>query len=143
MDLNTYMQNPEQYKENDVIITADLKNFVENLKLYENMQVELTAPVTYYGSRGFWTWQLFLERDDHRLRCYETNYRISPGWDAKYLLTLATSEGGEVTVRGRATPQGIELRRLFYKGITVDTDYKPYRLHQYSYNGGYYFRSYY
>jgi hypothetical protein len=138
MDLATYMQNPEEYKGNNVIITTDLDTIVENFTLYKGRHVELTAPFTYYGKKGYWTWQLFLEKDGKKIRCYEHTYRQYPGKDALYLLKRAEAEDGVITVRGKVWPNGIELSRLFYNDFAVNTDEKPHGTPYYNLMRGYY-----
>jgi len=124
-DLDDYLQNKSYYKGKHVVITTDFKNILQRYELYKGKEVELTAPVTYFGDRGFRTWYLFLERDGQKIRCYEQDYRLSPGWDAVSLLNFAKSDGGEITVRGRVTQDGIELNRITCKERTVNTNSKP------------------
>lgn len=124
-DLDSYLRDQTDYKGKQVVITADLENILERYELYQGKEVEISAPVTYFGKWNFRTWYLMLEEDGKKIRCYENEYRVYPGIDALSLLKIAKSEGGEVTVRGKLKPDGIELNRLFYKEYAVDTNSKP------------------
>jgi len=124
-DLDSYLQNQAYYKGKHVIITADLENILERYELYQGKEVELSAPITYFGKWNFRTWYLILEKDSKKIRCYEDEYRIYPGWDALSLLRFAKNEGGEVTVRGKLKHEGIELNQLIYKDYVVNTNSKP------------------
>jgi hypothetical protein len=126
VNVATYMQNPDLDKKNSVILATDLESVVDDYEFYKNKQVEITAPLSYFGNEEFRTWYLLLEKDEKKLRCYEYNwykYRNYMDIIAYQLLTRAEIEGGEVTVTGRVTKRGIELRRLAYDGIAVNTDY--------------------
>ena len=124
-DLDSYLQDQAYYKGKQVVITADLENILERYELYQGKEVEFSAPVTYFGKWQFRTWYLMLEKDGKKIRCYENEYRIYPGRDALSLLRIVKSEGGEITVRGKVKPDGIELNRLIYKEYAVNTNSKP------------------
>ncbi len=134
--MDSYLKNQEYYKGKRVVFTTDLEDLLERYELYRNKEVELTAPLAYFGKRKFWTWYLILEKNGKKIRCYETRYRLYPGQDALFLLLQARSEGGEVTVRGVPMYGGIELNRIIYKNSVVATNYKPYRYRHY-YRGYY------
>lgn len=125
-NMDSYLKNKEYYKGKKIIFAAELEDLFERYELYKHNEVELTAPLTYFGERKFWTWYLILEKDGEKIRCYETKYRVYPGQDAINLLSQARSEGGEVTVRGWLNYDGIELNRLMYKDYLVRTNYSPY-----------------
>jgi len=123
--MDSYLKNQAYYKGKRVIITADLENILERYELYQGKEVELSAPVTYFGKWNFRTWYLILEKNGRKIRCYEDEYRIYAGRDALSLLKFAKSEGSEVTIRGKLKHDGIELNRLIYKDYVVNTNSKP------------------
>ena len=139
VDADTYMKNQAFYEGKHVLIKADLEDVLDQYKLYKGKNVELTAPVTYYGDWGFSGWYLTLEKDGKELRCYEERYKYYLPWKALYLVRWAKSEGGEVTTRGKLKNDGVELYQLAYKDLTVNTNTVPF-VHDYNFSGnGYYF----
>jgi len=125
VDADTYIQNQAYYEEKYVLIKADPEDILEQYKLYKGKNIELTAPVTYYGDWGFSEWYLTLEKEGKKIRCYEESYRYHLPWRALYLVRWAKSEGGEVTARGKLRKDGIELYELAYKGLIVNTNNVP------------------
>ena len=125
VDMDSYMHNKEYYEGKRVVFTTDLENVVSKYKVYQGKEVEISAPVTYFGRNNFRTWYLVLEKEGKKIRCYEDEYRIYSGRDALFLIRRAKREGKEVTVRGRLTRDGIELNRLTYKEYCVNTNSKP------------------
>jgi hypothetical protein len=126
-DMDTYLQNQEEYKRKKIVFTTDLEDLVDRYELYRGREVELTAPITYFGKEDFSTWYLILARDEKQIRAYEDNYHNYIHPDALQLLTWAKSEGGEVTVRGKLKEMGIELNQLTYNEYFVHTNRRPYR----------------
>jgi hypothetical protein len=126
--VDTFKENQALFEGKSVLITTELKALKEQYALLEGKHIELTAPVSYFGDRKFWTWYLLLEKDGETLRCYETKYRLYPERNAVLLLTKARREGGEITVRGKLYYDGIELNYLIYKNYGVDTNYRTKRL---------------
>ena len=124
-DMDCYLQNQEYYKGKYVVFKTDLENILERYELYEGKEVELTAPVTYVGKSGFSRWYLTLEEDGKKISCYENDYRHYPRWEVLYILRKAKNEGGEVTVKGKLRPDGIELNQLIYKKYILNTNYPP------------------
>jgi hypothetical protein len=129
--MDSYLKNQKYYQGKNIIFTTELDDLFERFELYKHNEVELTAPLTYFGKRKFWTWYLFLEKDGNKIRCYEARYRVYPGHDAVNLLLQARYDGGEVTVRGWLYHDGIELNRLMYKNSVVRTNYRPPRIGPY------------
>jgi hypothetical protein len=81
----------------------------------------------HYGSSGFWTWYVLLEKDGENLRCYEYKYRIWPDPLAVDLALSARTQKGAVTARGELLGDGLELNRLQYNGYDVDTNSDLYK----------------
>ena len=125
LDLDTYLQQQTQYGGQEVIITATLDDVASRYGLYEGNTIEVTAPVTYYGSAGFWTWHLMLDDNGTQLRCYTHHYRVEPGWDAVNLLIRARHRKEAITVLGTLTKEGIDIQRLTFDGTSAVPDYKP------------------
>jgi len=130
VDLDTYLKNQQQYKDKHVVITATLKDIAEHFDRYKGREIELSAPLTYYGSSGFWTWYVLLEKDGKKLRCYEYKYRNWPDPTAVDLALSARARGGDVTARGDLMKDGLDLNRLKYNGYDIDTNSD---LYQYRY----------
>jgi len=128
VDMDTFKDNQAFFEGKSVLITTELETLKEQYSLLEGNYIELTAPVSYFGDRKFWTWYLLLEKDGETLRCYETKYRLYPERNALLLLQKARHEGGEITVRGKLYYDGVELNCLIYKNYVVDTNYRTKRL---------------
>jgi len=127
VDLDTYLKNQAQYKNKHVVITATLKDVTEHYDRYKHREIELSAPLTYYGIGGFWTWYVLLEQDGKKLRCYEDHYRLLPDPSAVDLALTARAKKGIVTARGNLFKDGIELNRLIYNGYDINTDLDLYK----------------
>ena len=126
-DLDTYLQNPKAFRRKQVILTTTLEDLLSRYELYQGKEVELSAPVSYFGKEDFQTWYLTLERDGKQLRAYEDSYRNYVDIYTLNLMIWVKSEGGEVTVRGKLKEKGIELNQLAYKEYYIDTDALPLR----------------
>jgi hypothetical protein len=127
VDLDTYLKNQQQYqgeqfKDKEVVIAATLKDVNERYDLYRGKNIELSAPVIYYGKSLFWTWYITLEKDGFKLRCYEDHYRLYPDRLAVDAALKARKSGDEVTVRGKLYSDGLEMERLIYNGYNIDTN---------------------
>ena len=126
-DMDTYLKNQEEFEGKQVVFTTDLQDLFERYDVYRGKEIELTAPVTYFGNWHFRTWYLILDDGVNEIRAYESEYRIYPDRYAVYLMRAAMRENGSVTVRGRLERKGIELNRLFYKDYAVNTNLKSNR----------------
>jgi len=122
VDIDTYLKNQVQYKDKNVVIVTTLKEVMAHYDLYKGKDIELSAPVTYYGKSLFWTWYLMLEKDGMKLRCYEDKYRHYPDPLAVDVGLRARSSGDEVTVRGKLYSDGISLDRIIYDGYDINTN---------------------
>ncbi len=123
-DMDTYLKNQEEFEGKQVVFTTDLQDLFARYDMYRGKEIELTAPVTYFGSWHFRTWYLILDDGGNEIRAYESEYRIYPDRYAVYLMRAAMRENGRVTVRGKLERKGIELNRLFYKDYAVNTNLK-------------------
>jgi len=126
-DLDTYLQDQKAFRRKHVIFTTTLEDLLTRHELYQGKEVELSAPVSYFGKEDFPTWYLTLERDGKQLRAYEDSYRNYVDIYTLNLMIWVKSEGGEVTVRGKLKEKGIELNQLAYKEYYIDTDALPLR----------------
>jgi len=126
-DLDTFLQNQHAFRRKQVIFTTTLEDLLTRYELYQGKEVELSAPVSYFGKEDFPTWYLTLERDGKQLRAYEDSYRNYVDIYTLNLMIWVKSEGGEVTVRGKLKEKGIELNQLAYKEYSIDTDALPLR----------------
>jgi len=127
LDLDTYLQKQTSYAGQEIIITASLEDVLARYSVYENKKIEVTAPVAWYKSYGFWTWHLLLVENSASLRCYTHYYRIEPGWDAINLLDRARSSKRPVTILGILKKDGIDIQRLACDNESATTSFKPLR----------------
>jgi hypothetical protein len=109
-------------------IVAELQDVCTHYEALEDNAIEVTAPVTYYGRRQFWTWYLLVEESGCTLRCYTHHYRLRADRFAELLLESAMREGGEITVVGTLRSRGLETRMILYNGQIVRTDIRPHYL---------------
>lgn len=127
LDLDTYARDAAAYEGQDVIITATLQDVLARYSLYKNKKIEVTAPVRYYRSFGFWTWHMLLEKDGRQLRCYTHHYRVEAGRDALLLLDRAIHGKKAVTVTGILRKEGIDIERIACDGESARPSFKPVR----------------
>jgi hypothetical protein len=125
LDLDTYLQTQESYEGQDIVITASLDDVLARYSLYKGKRIEVTAPVAWYRSHGFWTWHLLLAENNSSLRGYTHYYRIEPGWDAVNLLERAIHGKRAVTVLGILKKDGLDIERLTCDNETAITSFKP------------------
>ena len=131
-DMDTYLQDEKQFKRKHVVFLTTIGDLAERYDLYQGKDIELSAPVSYFGKDDFETWYITLGENTTTIRAYEDNYRDYTDIYAHNLLSWVTSEEGELTVRGKLKQNGIELSLLTYQEYTVETDFKPQRYRQYS-----------
>jgi len=120
--LDSYLQNQAGYKDNEVLITANFKELLENYEIIKGKDIEVTAPILHFEERDAPSWFLVIGNAEKSIRAYENSYRRFIPWQAIYLARLAKKEGGEVAVRGRLLDPGIELDQLTYGDIIVNTN---------------------
>ena len=125
-DMESYMQNREAFKWKKVVFTTDLEDLLERYEIFQGREVELSAPVAYFGKENFPTFYITLEQDGKQIRAYEENYHRYIHGDTLQLLIWAKSEGGTVTVRGKVKEDGIELNQRVYNEQLINTNRRPY-----------------
>ncbi len=125
LDLDTYLQKQASYAGQDIVITASLDDVLARYSLYEGKKIEVTAPVAWHKSYGFWTWHLLLVENSSSLRGYTHYYRIEPGWDAVNLLDRAIHGKRPVTVLGILRKDGLDIQRLTCDNESATTSFKP------------------
>lgn len=124
-DMDNYLQNKDAFRGKSVVFTTELEDVLKRCEIFKDREVELSAPVAYFGKEGFDTFYLTLEKNGKQIRAYEEHYYRYVNADALQLLLWAKSEGGEVTVRGKLKDDGIELNQLGYKEYLVNTNRRP------------------
>ena len=125
-DMDTYLQNKNQFKRKHVIFSTTMEDITKRYDLYQGKDIELSAPVRFFGRDDFNTWYIEFEENNNTICAYESNYSNYVDIHAHNLLLWVTSEKGHLTVRGKLKKNGIELTQLAYKDYTVQTDLKPY-----------------
>ena len=137
VDLDGFLQDPVSYKDKHVIIIATVNDILERYDKYRDKAVEVTAPVSFYGTKGYWTWYLTLEQNGKKLRCFTSKYRLRPDRRAINLLMRLEKSKEELTVTGILLKSGLDLKTLYANGKFVRTDYQPAFPYPYSYDGLY------
>ena len=125
LDLDTYIQQQGFYDGQEIVIIAPLDDLLARYSLYKGKKIEVTAPVAWYRSYGFWTWHLLLTESGKSLRGYTHYYRIEPGWDAVNLLERAIHGKRPVTVLGILKKDGLDIQQLTCDNETATTNFKP------------------
>ena len=125
-DMDSYLQNRQAFKWKKVVFTTDLDDLLERYDIFQGREVELSAPVAYFGKEDFPTFYLILEQEGNQIRAYEENYHRYVNGDALQLLIWAKSEEGKVTIRGKVKEDGIELNQLVYNELLINTNRRPY-----------------
>ena len=124
-DLNSFNQDPEQYKDKRVIITTEIESILKDPTSFIKRDIEISGLVRR-NPRGFeWGFSIRDEKGNS-LECYETEYRISPWLRVDQAIKRAELKKEKVTVVGKlGTGLQIELDWIEYEGDVMDTDFKP------------------
>lgn len=122
VDINEFIKDQASYIDKDVVITATLKDVVSRYDLYRGKNVEISAPFSYFGTQGFWTWHILLQDDESTLHCYTHYYRIQPSTAAIDLLKRAQRKKDAITIIGLISRDGLDIEEIFYDGIFVRPD---------------------
>ena len=125
IDYDTYMQNQASYKNEDIIITAEIGQVLDNYEVFEGKRIETHALISHFEERDSMVWHLILEKEGKKLRAYEDDFLGFVPPDAVYLARWAKNEGGSVTARGELRKGGMELNQLTYKSLIVNTSAIP------------------
>ena len=92
VDAHHYIQNQALYKGKDILVTIHLEDVLENYKILQDADVEITAPITHFEERDSPLWFLTFEKDGNKIFAYEEYpLRYVPP-DAIYLARWAKSE---------------------------------------------------
>lgn len=129
-DMDTYLKNNKPFKRKHVVFLTSIEDIKEQYDLYYKKEIELSAPVSYFGRDDFETWYIILGENDRTIRAYEDKFKDYTDIYAHNLLAWVKSEDGHLTVRGKLDKNGIEITLLTYKDYTVTTDLKPQRYRQ-------------
>ena len=122
VDIDKFTKDQASYIDKYVIITATLEDVVSRYDLYRGNRIELSAPFSYFGSQGFWTWYIMLQKGDSTLRCYTHYYRIKPTNEATTLLRRADGKKESIKVLGFLYQDGLDIKEIYHDGISVRPD---------------------
>jgi hypothetical protein len=122
VDIDKFTKDQASYIDEDVIITATLEDVVSRYDLYRGKRVELSAPFSYFGTKGFWTWYIMLQKGENTLRCYTHYYRIKPTNEAINLLRRAEGKKESIKVLGFLYQDGLDIKEIYHDGILVRPD---------------------
>ena len=122
VDIDKFTKDQASYVDEDVIITATLEDVVSRYYLYRGKKIELTAPFSSYGTKGFWTWYVMLQKGDNTLRCYTHYYRLRPDSSAINLLKRAENKKESIKILGFLYQDGLDIKEIYHDGISVRPD---------------------
>ena len=122
VDIDKFTKDQASYVDEDVIITATLEDVVSRYSLYRGKKIELTAPFSSYGTKGFWTWYVMLQKGENALRCYTHYYRLRPDSSAINLLKRAESKKEPIKILGFLYQDGLDIKEIYHDGISVRPD---------------------
>ena len=122
VDIDKFIKDQASYIDKDVVITATLEDVVSRYDLYRGKKVELSAPFSYSGTQGFWTWYILLQKGENTLHCYTHYYRIKPTSEATHLLRRAESKKEPIKILGFLYRDGLDIKEIYYDGILVRPD---------------------
>ena len=122
VDIDKFIKDQASYIDKDVVIKTTLENVVSRYYLYRGKKIELSAPFSYYGTRGFWTWYVLLQKGENTLRCYTHYYRLRPDNSATNLLKRAESKKGSIKITGFLYQDGLDIKEIYHDGISVRPD---------------------
>jgi len=122
IDIDKFISDQASYIDEDVVITATLEDVVSRYDLYRGKRVELSAPFSYFGTKGFWTWYIMLQEGENTLRCYTHYYRIKPTNEAINLLRRAESKKESIKILGFLYQDGLDIKEIYHDGISVRPD---------------------
>lgn len=107
------------------IVVSSLDALFTHYEMLKGRSLEISAPATYYGRKGYWTWYLLLEDNRQSLRCYTHHYRLYADRFAVLLLKNAMRAQAPITVVGTLYDDGLDLEQIMYNGQLVRTDIMP------------------
>jgi hypothetical protein len=122
VDIDRFTKDQASYIDEDVIITATLEDIVSRYHLYRGKKIELSAPFSSYGTKGFWTWYIMLQKGENTLRCYTHYYRLRPDSSAINLLKRAESKKESIKILGFLYQDGLDIKEIYHDGISVRPD---------------------
>jgi hypothetical protein len=122
IDIDKFTKDQASYIDEDVIITATLEDVVSRYHLYIGKKIELSAPFSYFGTKGFWTWYILLQKGGDTLRCYTHYYRIKPTNEAINLLRRAESKKEPIKILGFLYQDGLDIKEIYHDGNSVRPD---------------------
>jgi len=122
VDIDRFTKDQASYIDEDVIITATLEDVVSRYHLYRGKKIELSAPFSSYGTKGFWTWYVMLQKGEKTLRCYTHYYRLRPDSSAINLLKRAAYKKGSIKILGFLYQDGLDIKEIYHDGMSVRPD---------------------
>jgi hypothetical protein len=125
-DLKSYQENPEEYKNKEVVLTTTLEDLLDNPNPYLKKKVEITGFVKD-GPKNRNDWYFIIgDKEGRTIKCYEWHYRVQTWLYPVSVLRKAKKHQTEVVVVGRFLKKDrIELDWIVHEGTEIDTDYIP------------------
>jgi hypothetical protein len=119
VDIDKFIRDQASYIDEDVVITATLEDVVSRYDLYRGKKIELSAPFSYFGSKGFWTWYIMLQKEENTLRCYTHHYRVRIANEARNLLMRAQNKKEPIKILGVLYGEGLQIEVISYDDTIV------------------------
>ncbi len=119
VDIDKFIRDQASYIDEDVVITATLEDVVSRYDLYRGKKIELSAPFSYFGSKGFWTWYIMLQKEENTLRCYTHHYRVRIANEARNLLRRAQNKKEPIKILGVLYGEGLQIEVISYDDTIV------------------------
>jgi hypothetical protein len=122
IDIDTFNKDQASYIDKEVTITATLEDVVSRYELYKGKRIEISAPFSYFGRKGFWTWYVMLQKGENTLRCYTHYYRLKAANDALNLVRRAEAKKEPIKITGILYQDGLDIKEIYYDDIFVRPD---------------------
>ena len=125
LDLASYNENTEAYKDKRVIITTDIASLINDPTPFYSKDVEISGVINN-RPMGL-EWGFYLEDEAGlNIKCYERTYRHSPWIRADNVVKRARRNHDRIMIVGVFSRlHDIELDWIEVGGEIIDTNYKP------------------
>jgi hypothetical protein len=125
LDLASYEEDPEAYKDKRVIIATDIASLINDPTLFYYKDIQISGII---NNRPIGLdWGFYLENEDGlSVKCYEKTYRHSPWSRADNAVKRARRNSAKITIVGVFSElHDIELDWIDIGGEIINTNYKP------------------
>ncbi len=126
VDLASFNENPDEYKDKRPIIKTDIDTLLKNPDFFDRKEVMLSGFVkTVNPPWIYWEFKL-VDDQGQMVGCYETNYRDTPWVWAENTVRRAQYYNEKISIVGVFKKSDhVELDWIEFRGKIVDTDFTP------------------